>query len=416
MKKSIILLFVSLLVLSSCSVTKSSPVSFRDYPSELEVVEASLSSSGALISGETYHKRNIQTVTEMFSNTKVILPVLPTEELNSSLRNVIDKFLTELDYPFEPECVDFFIEDLFFTRTFVFYISDTSELFNSTKLKFSYNTSTDNFIKLNDFLDKKTVIDLFGKNHTAEFLRVVKDGIYVFDGTEERFVSSDLFSKEKFITVFHPEVYEPVSESDKKFVALTFDDGPNPYTTNSLLDYLDEKDVKATFFMLGVNISEYRSTVKKAFEQGHDIGIHSYKHTNFDTMDGESIIEDLDRCSELLYSIIGKYPYLVRPPFGNLDVNKIDNDGYFFVNWNVDPVDWDTDSADAIAEHVISKVSPGSIILLHDIYKSTCDAVEIIVDKLLEDGYRFVTISEFYDLNGKKTDNKLHFIYGDYNG
>lgn len=439
MRRLIFLLFIAVFVFSSCSFNSSTPVSNTNYDYEMLSSDESLSSSDSLISGETYHKYNIDTKKEYFSKTEAVIPVLPTDELNDDLKYYISEFIEELDYPFEPKFVDFFFEDIYPSRTFTFYISDNSELFNGSKLFFSYNTSTNQITRLEDFLEQETIEQFFGNNLPKRVSKVSNDGIFAYADGKEIYVSSEYYKKESFteaeaekeqeeekeeqtlideenfITEFHPDSYKPVTNSNEKYVALTFDDGPNPLTTLKLLDILSEKDVRATFFMVGYNIEEYTSTVKKVYDSGHDIGIHSYKHSNYDTMNGEDILSDLDKCSELINSIIGKEPYLVRPPFGNLDTEKIENDTYFFVNWNVDPLDWKTNSSQEIAQNALDAVRSGSIILLHDIYQASCEAAEIIIDSLKEEGYRFVTISEFYDLNGKKTDNKLHYFRGDFN-
>lgn len=418
MKKIILCVLLSVFIFASCSVGNTSPVtdvSNLPFPN-INVTESVLTSSEALLLGETYTALNIKTERKQFSNTLAVLPILPTEELNEILNARIAEFLDDLDYPFEPECIDFYCEEALSTRNFTFYVSDTFKLFNEAYFYFSYNLNTNKICMPLDFLEKDTVELYVDSVDDVKDMKVTEGGVFLRTDKDELFVDSDKFRFDKLISVFHPDSYEPVDKNDKKYVALTFDDGPNPYTTSGLVDMLEEKGVKATFFMVGYNIEEYRSTVKKVFDHGHDIGLHSYGHTDYSRMKGEDVISDLDKCSELVYNITGRYPYLVRPPYGSIDMKKIDTDKYFFVNWNVDPLDWKNDSAEKIAKEAIDHTTSGSIILLHDIYQQSCDAAEIIIDTLLEKGYRFVTISEYFDLNGKKTDNKLHFYSGDYNG
>ena len=167
--------------------------------------------------------------------------------------------------------------------------------------------------------------------------------------------------------------------------------------------------------MVGYNIEEYPYLVKKVYSEGHDIGVHSYGHSNYSQLPFDKVLEDVDKCSNLIYSTIGKRPYLVRPPYGDIKEEEIDTPDYFFVNWNVDPYDWKLSSADEIAKDAIKHTRTGSIILLHDIYTVSCEAADLIITDLKQKGYRFVTISEYFDLNGKKADNKLHFFLEDYN-
>lgn len=363
---------ILLLVFPSCSVTTQS---FADnllpVASPLITTEANSSKSEVLYSGEVYSDSILKTNRIDIEGSTVIFPVLPSEELTDSLMHQLSELLVNNEISYRPNVIDFEYFESANKSTFVFYVSDNAELYDISRFEFSYN--------------RMTLKELFPGEETPPVL-----------------------------SVFHPESYQPVTADDKKFVAITFDDGPNPYTTPQLVEMLAEKNVKATFFMVGINASAYPSTVKKVYEGGHDIGIHSYGHNNFYLMSDEEVIEDLDNCAQLIDSIVGKKPYLVRPPYGNIKLDNIQTSDYFFVNWNIDTLDWKQDDAAKIAQDALKDIKSGSIVLLHDIYQKSCDAAEIIIDELLAQGYRFVTISEFYDLNGRLPDNKLHYFMGDY--
>lgn len=422
MKRVFNYLFISLfIILTSCSVserTDSIPVS-DTLP--LFSSEQILTPEEALLSGQSYLADGVTSTITNIADSLVVLPALPTQELIDSLYTDISTYLTSLELPLGNKILDFYYEDGFSTRTFTFYLSNSSDIYNFPKFRFSYNTETLKKAEISDFLEEEEVVYLLNELYGAEALTinsfaVNSNGLTLFSNGNQYFIDRALVEIEPDeIRVFHPSDYYPVTNPKEKYVAITFDDGPNPYTTPGLLDMLNEKGVKATFFMIGYNIEEYGYIVKKVYNEGHDIGIHSYGHTNYLTLTPEEIIADLDKCSNLIYTIVGKRPYLVRPPFGNINISEIDTDKYFFVNWNVDPLDWQYDSPEMIAKEAIKYVRNGSIILLHDIYKTSCDAAEIIIDELLKDGYRFVTLSEYFDLNGKKTDNKLHFFLEDYN-
>ncbi len=420
MKRIFITLFIIALVLSSCSFSNkvATPVSFD--PPETLSTDVTIEGNQALYSGLSYSGTGIDAEIIDINGTAVVCPTLPNDELNEQLRSMLADYLSVLDLPFSPRLIDFDTFDAFNARTFSFYISDSSDLYNYKNVSFSYNLETLTKSSISDYFSDIALPRILYEvcndpDAVIETFFVSDDGFYFTSDNTEYFISSLYLNEEDVFTVFHPNDYYPVIDKNEKYVALTFDDGPNPYTTTKLVNMLNDKGVKATFFMLGYNIEEYKYIVNKIYKSGHDIGIHSYKHDNFSLMKSDDIISDIDKCANLVYSIIGKRPYLVRPPYGAVDMKKLSDTDYFFVNWNVDPADWKLDSAQEIADEAIKYVRPGSIILLHDIYKASCDAAEIIVDTLLEKGYRFVTISEYFNLNGKKADNKLHFYLEDYN-
>ena len=424
MKRILFVLLVLFACLTSCSISDSVQVNTNTQsPEPMLSEEVCLTQSNTIYSGNLYSY--LDSKEEYFGKTKAVLPILPTKELQLSLENKIRKFVSESELSYEPYEIDFYCENAFSTISFVFYVSDSTEAYDSNKMYFSYNINTLQESVFRDYFNKhdytQVCMKYFGiENPDIDGFTIDADGIIAFHNNKSYFISSDVFNKDYNkdynLYVFHPEDYSPVKTTDSKYVAITFDDGPNPYTTPGLVEMLKEKGVKATFFMVGYNISEFPSVVKKVYEGGHDIGIHSTKHSNYGLMKPDEVIDDIDNCSDLIYKIIKKRPYLVRPPYGSIKIDEIDTKDYFFVNWNVDTLDWKSDSPEQIAKSALETIRPGSIILLHDIYQTSCDAAGLIIDKLLEEGYRFVTISEFYDLNGKETDSKLHYFSGDYHG
>lgn len=420
MKRILLILLTLFICFTSCSLSENVQVNTNTHPPAImQTEEVRLAPSETIYSGNLY--AYLDSKEEYFNRTKVVLPVLPTEELQLSLESKISKFIAESDLPYEPDEIDFYCESAFSTVSFVFYVSDSTEAYDNDKMYFSYNTDTLRESEFRDYFNKydytQVCIKYFGKeNPEVERFTVNSDGITAFYDSTSCFISSEEFDKDYNLYVFHPDDYSPVTVLDDKYVAITFDDGPNPQTTPGLIEMLKEKGVKATFFMVGYNISAFPSVVKNVYDNGHDIGIHSSKHSNYSLMKSDEVIEDIDKCSDMLYKIIKKRPYLVRPPYGSIKIDEINTKDYFFVNWNVDTLDWKSESPEQIAESALKSIRSGSIILLHDIYQTSCDAAGLIIDKLLEDGYRFVTISEFYDLNGKETDSKLHYFSGDYHG
>ncbi len=184
------------------------------------------------------------------------------------------------------------------------------------------------------------------------------------------------------------------TEEESKKIALTFDDGPHPYYTDQLLDGLGERGVKATFFVTGENASLHPDTIRRMQEEGHLIGNHTYSHIQLRPDNREVFREELKRTNEVLQEITGQEVMFVRPPYGTWDKSLEKELNMIPVLWTVDPLDWCSDDVSCITERVISKVEEYDIILMHDYYETSVTAALEIVDRLLEQGYEFVTVEE----------------------
>lgn len=184
-------------------------------------------------------------------------------------------------------------------------------------------------------------------------------------------------------------------------VALTFDDGPHGVHTNSILNTLAQYGVKATFFTLGSQVAAYPSVVRRAYAEGHEIGSHSYSHPNLNTCSASTVQSEISRTVSALQNAIGAGPTLFRPPYGNHNATVRSKVGVPVILWNVDTLDWKSRNAQKVAEHVLSHASDGDIILMHDIYGSTAEAVSIFVPELLRRGFRLVTVSQLATEKGQ---------------
>lgn len=196
-------------------------------------------------------------------------------------------------------------------------------------------------------------------------------------------------------------VFPVSSGSETKYVALTFDDGPSGRFTRRLLEGLEERDVKATFFLCGYRLEDYRTLAKKIHEQGHEIGLHGYSHADLGKMTYAQVVKELRDTAALLPE--GCQPTLLRPPGGSSGeaLKKATEEmGLSIINWSVDPRDWANHDAAVVEAAVIRQVEDGDIILLHDMCDCSVDAAFGIIDKLLCEGYQFVTVSQLAQLQG----------------
>ncbi|MDL2280494.1 polysaccharide deacetylase family protein [Selenomonadales bacterium OttesenSCG-928-I06] len=183
-----------------------------------------------------------------------------------------------------------------------------------------------------------------------------------------------------------------------KVVAITIDDGPHAKTTPEILQVLQEKNVKATFFILGVNAEKNMDILKQEAEQGHELANHGYSHKDFSKLTSENILKELNITEQMLESV-GVKPILFRPPFGTYNDNSLEiikQKGYITVLWSVDSSDWSLVSEVTIINNVVKNIKPGDIILFHDGQYpiNTMKALPTIIDKLREEGYELLTVSE----------------------
>ena len=181
----------------------------------------------------------------------------------------------------------------------------------------------------------------------------------------------------------------------RKYVALTFDDGPSGRYTKTLLDGLALRGAKCTFLLCGYRMEQYPELTQRIFDEGHEIGYHGYSHGSMQAMSRRSIGQELMDSQALLPEDCD--PVFFRPPGGFVtdgirQVAEVRN--LALLSWSVDPRDWDTSSTAKIESEVLKKVKDGDIVLLHDMTMSSVQAALDIVDALQDRGYRFVTVSE----------------------
>lgn len=185
--------------------------------------------------------------------------------------------------------------------------------------------------------------------------------------------------------------------TDVKCVALTFDDGPTPYT-DRLLEVLDDAGAKATFFVIGNKVAANPAGAKRIAEAGMEIGNHTWEHPNMITIPVAEVPPQFSRANEAIAAATGQTPTIWRPPGGLTDnaVNAVAaRDGLAGVLWDVIPFDWINDSDTAATRYMLmTQIKPGSVVLLHDSYSSTVDLISQFIPVLKANGYHLVTVSE----------------------
>ena len=196
----------------------------------------------------------------------------------------------------------------------------------------------------------------------------------------------------------------PINSTEpEKLIALTFDDGPHKKYTPEILDILSEYGVKATFFVIGKNCERFPEIFRRELDEGHEVGNHTYSHPDIDKLSYNELMQELLATDETLIEIRGYKPRLFRLPGGkkNPQIEKIIiRLNYISVSWNVDTRDWKALPSQEISREILNKIKPGYIVLMHDyvVGKSgTPEALRTVIPALLEQGYKFVTVSELLD-------------------
>jgi cellulose synthase/poly-beta-1,6-N-acetylglucosamine synthase-like glycosyltransferase/peptidoglycan/xylan/chitin deacetylase (PgdA/CDA1 family) len=227
--------------------------------------------------------------------------------------------------------------------------------------------------------------------------------------------ASDLFTSETYEAIPLSYNIDQIGAAEKK-IAITFDDGPDPRWTPPILDILKEKKVPATFFVIGVDASQWPQLLKREYAEGHEIGNHTYTHPSFDDISKTELHWQLNLTERLIESTIGVKSILFRPPYGIdhqpeyaeevAQLPLAQDMGYLIIGQKIDAHDWrQVDGqqipAQEIVDNVVRQAGAGNIVLFHDgggERAHTVEALPEVIDILRQKGYQFVSVP---DLIGK---------------
>jgi peptidoglycan-N-acetylglucosamine deacetylase len=181
-------------------------------------------------------------------------------------------------------------------------------------------------------------------------------------------------------------------------VAMTFDDGPSPGVTDVILKELAQRNLIATFFMIGNKVERYASLAREVAAAGHEVANHSYTHPALNRLSPDRVDYELQKTQEVIQHVTGKTPLWFRPPYGAFrheqsSIPRSKSLGVAY--WSVDPRDWAKPGVGTIVSRVSSGANPGSIILLHDLHTQTRDAAGSIFDNLIESSYNLTSLTGF---------------------
>ncbi|MGJ8642009.1 MAG: polysaccharide deacetylase family protein [Luteolibacter sp.] len=182
------------------------------------------------------------------------------------------------------------------------------------------------------------------------------------------------------------------------YCAITFDDGPHPQNTPRLLDMLAQRNIKATFYVIGRSVNLHPGVLRRTVAEGHEIGNHSHTHRLLSKLGDSEVRKEMQLCQDAIAKAAGVRPRTMRPPYGGLLQRQreliLKEFGYPTILWSVDPLDWKRPGPSVVASRILSNTTAGGIVLAHDLHSQTVDAMPATLDGLLKKGFKFVTVSQ----------------------
>lgn len=178
-------------------------------------------------------------------------------------------------------------------------------------------------------------------------------------------------------------------------IHITFDDGPHPAATRTVLKILNSRGIRATFFLVGRNVQHYPEVTREIILGGHSIGNHTQTHQVMFLKSAEVQRGEIQAANEVIGEFLDSKPRFFRPPCGYFDLRTLNiakTEGQRVVMWDVDSCDFSTPRPESIVRSVTKSVTPGSILLFHD-NASTAGSIgrylELVLDQLLQRGFQF---------------------------
>lgn len=190
-------------------------------------------------------------------------------------------------------------------------------------------------------------------------------------------------------------------DPEEPMVALTFDDGPNNKTTIPILDTLKKHNSVGTFFVLGNRVSNNKEILERMIAEGSEVGNHTYNHKKLTSLSSKNVKWQIKSTQDIIFDTIAITPKIMRPTYGAYDDTLKSTLDMPMILWSIDTLDWKHRNADKVVKSILDNVTDGDIILMHDLYESTANAVEKVVPELIDRGFQLVTVSELYETRGK---------------
>lgn len=214
------------------------------------------------------------------------------------------------------------------------------------------------------------------------------------------------------VTLYYPDIRPLMTEKAQietdnltyyNTIAMTYDDGPNGWVTREMLNVLLETGERATFFLVGNRMTKYAAYVQREHDEGHAIATHNYDHVYANEVSQEKLLTLRNKVDKIHEEVIGIAPAYARAPGGVWKPMANAQLGWPLIQWSSQGTDWEGASGrepKLVLAQVLSGVQDGAIILMHDMKKNSITSSEMIITRLQNDGYIFLTIDELFAKDG----------------
>lgn len=284
-----------------------------------------------------------------------------------------------------------------------------------------FDINNNNFLNINDIVDNNSIYqiknNLIKENINIHYLdNYINKLPFFIDNDLNIYINSnnktirknysnidykiDLNIKNNYAKVNSYKINNKVLDINKKYVALTFDDGPSIYT-KEIIDTLKKHEVNATFFILGNKVKPYQELLNESLNNGNILGNHSYNHKWLIKLNEDELNNQIIKTNEEIKLYTGFTPTLLRPTYGSVN-NKVKHLNMDIVLWTIDTMDWKYRNVSTIVSRATKKLKDCDIILMHDIYKTSALAVDKIITEIKKQGFELVTIPELKEIEKLK--------------
>lgn len=388
----------------------------------------------ALLTGCTKEEKLVSIIENDQSMIAVSYPVTSNNVLNDAISSYVNKIYQK----FKAEESNYQKPELNISYTYkeindnIICVSLSTEIYTDkevNKIKtFTFDKKKNKFLTMEDIVEDLDALDydikklLLEKYREADmdFLSNVNYDYFTIDNENLTLYFNPVELKQKNSEIIYldiplnslkllididkekdDDIYLDIKKKNidynEKVVALTFDDGPSKYT-KSILDILKKHNACATFFVVGNKAEFYQTELRRMLEEGSEIGNHSYSHKWLNRLSEAGFKDEINKTQEIIKKITGFTPKLFRPTYGGYSDKLKSYTDLKFILWNVDSEDWRVKNTKKILNNVFGSVKDESIILMHDNHDYATKALDEVIDKLQEEGYQFVTVSELLEI------------------
>ena len=369
------------------------------------------------------NKELITTIIEENDNNLICInyPNTDYKKLNDIIKLDIDNIYNDFKNKYNSKDelnIDYKINEF---NGFINILLDISINSSNYVKTYFFDINNNNFLNINDIVDNNSIYqiknNLIKENINIHYLdNYINKLPFFIDNDLNIYINSnnktirknysnidykiDLNIKNNYAKVNSYKINNKVLDINKKYVALTFDDGPSIYT-KEIIDTLKKHEVNATFFILGNKVKPYQELLNESLNNGNILGNHSYNHKWLIKLNEDELNNQIIKTNEEIKLYTGFTPTLLRPTYGSVN-NKVKHLNMDIVLWTVDTMDWKYRNVSTIVSRATKNLKDGDIILMHDIYKTSALAVDKIITEIKKQGFELVTIPELKEIEKLK--------------